>query len=71
MNDELTYIFHDQVDISCTGHVKWQQLCSYLLLEYTERRRASIPTAALLEDQPRIRHCSHNKVSLVHLDQMF
>ncbi|KAM7381893.1 hypothetical protein PAMA_012648 [Pampus argenteus] len=41
--------------------MKWQQLCSYLLLEYTERERASIPRAALLDSQPQIRHCSHNK----------
>lgn len=51
-----------QVDISCTGQVRWQQLCSYLLLEYTERERASIPTAALLDSQSQIRHCAHNKV---------
>lgn len=54
--------FHIKVDISCTGQVKWQQLCSYLHLEYTERERASIPRAALLDSQPQIRHCSHNKV---------
>ncbi|XP_074477193.1 cilia- and flagella-associated protein 337 isoform X2 [Sebastes fasciatus] len=53
--------FFSEVDISCTGQVKWQQLCSYLLLEYTERERASIPRAALLDSQPQIRHCSHNK----------
>ncbi|XP_070783771.1 cilia- and flagella-associated protein 337 [Enoplosus armatus] len=53
--------FFSEVDISCTGQVKWQQLCSYLLLEYTERERASIPIAALLDSQPQIRHCSHNK----------
>ncbi|XP_026034713.1 WD repeat-containing protein on Y chromosome [Astatotilapia calliptera] len=53
--------FFYEVDISCTGQIKWQQLCSYLLLEYTERQRASNPTAALLEAQPQIRHCSHNK----------
>ncbi|XP_030610137.1 WD repeat-containing protein 49-like [Archocentrus centrarchus] len=53
--------FFDEVDISCTGQVNWQQLCSYLLLEYTERQRASIPPAALLEAQPQLRHCAHNK----------
>ncbi|XP_032358041.1 WD repeat-containing protein 49 isoform X1 [Etheostoma spectabile] len=53
--------FFSEVDISCTGQVKWQQLCSYLLLEYTERERASIPRAAPLDSQPQIRHCSHNK----------
>ncbi|XP_026171024.1 WD repeat-containing protein on Y chromosome isoform X2 [Mastacembelus armatus] len=53
--------FFNEVDISCTGQVRWQQLCSYLLLEYTERERASIPTASLLDTQPQIRHCSHNK----------
>ncbi|XP_039991300.1 WD repeat-containing protein on Y chromosome isoform X2 [Xiphias gladius] len=53
--------FFSEVDISCTGQVRWQQLCSYLLLEYTERERASIPTPALLDSQPQIRHCSHNK----------
>ncbi|XP_040885366.1 WD repeat-containing protein 49 [Toxotes jaculatrix] len=53
--------FFSEVDISCTGEVRWQQLCSYLLLEYTERERASIPTAALLDSQPQFRHCSHNK----------
>ncbi|TKS90001.1 WD repeat-containing protein 49 [Collichthys lucidus] len=53
--------FFSEVDISCTGQVTWQQLCSYLLLEYTERERASIPTAALLDSQPLIRHCSINK----------
>ncbi|KAI3365604.1 hypothetical protein L3Q82_010679, partial [Scortum barcoo] len=53
--------FFSEVDISCSGQVTWQQLCSYLLLEYTERERASIPTAALLDSQPQIRHCSHNK----------
>ncbi|KAK9529892.1 hypothetical protein VZT92_011441 [Zoarces viviparus] len=54
--------FFGEVDISCTGQVKWQQLCSYLLLEYTERERASIPRAALLTvSQPQIKHCSHNK----------
>ncbi|KAM9336618.1 cilia- and flagella-associated protein 337 [Symphorus nematophorus] len=53
--------FFSEVDICCTGQVKWQQLCSYLLLEYTERERASIPRAALLDSQPQIRHCSHNK----------
>ncbi|KAG8009073.1 WD repeat-containing protein 49 [Nibea albiflora] len=53
--------FFSEVDISCTGQVTWQQLCSYLLLEYSERERASIPTAALLDSQPLIRHCSNNK----------
>ncbi|XP_019938498.2 cilia- and flagella-associated protein 337 isoform X1 [Paralichthys olivaceus] len=53
--------FFNEVDISCTGRVRWQQLCSYLLLEYTERERASIPTAALLDSQPQITHCTHNK----------
>ncbi|KAM7371002.1 hypothetical protein PAMP_010508 [Pampus punctatissimus] len=53
--------FFNEVDICCTGQMKWQQLCSYLLLEYTERERASIPRAALLDSQPQIRHCSHNK----------
>ncbi|KAK2884947.1 hypothetical protein Q8A73_021421 [Channa argus] len=53
--------FFNEVDISCTGQVKWRQLCSYLFLEYTERERASIPTAALLDSEPQIRHCSHNK----------
>ncbi|XP_044194675.1 WD repeat-containing protein on Y chromosome isoform X2 [Thunnus albacares] len=53
--------FFSEVDICCTGQMKWQQLCSYLLLEYTERERASIPRAALLDSQPQIRHCSHNK----------
>lgn len=55
-------LFHIQVDISCTGQVKWQQLCSYLLLEYSERERASIPRAALQDSQQQLRHCSHNKV---------
>lgn len=50
-----------QVDISCSGQVTWKQLCSYLLLEFTERERASVPTAALLQ-QPHVQHCSHNKV---------
>ncbi|XP_068439589.1 cilia- and flagella-associated protein 337 [Clinocottus analis] len=53
--------FFGEVDVSCSGQVKWQQLCSYLLLEYTERERASIPRAALLVSRPQIRHCSHNK----------
>ncbi|KAG7226387.1 hypothetical protein INR49_013798 [Caranx melampygus] len=53
--------FFSEVDITCTGQVRWQQLCSYLFLEYTERERASVPTAALLDSQPQIRHCSHNK----------
>ncbi|XP_071319391.1 cilia- and flagella-associated protein 337 isoform X2 [Trachinotus anak] len=53
--------FFSEVDITCTGQVRWQQLCSYLLLEYTERERASVPTAALLDSQPQIRHCPHNK----------
>ncbi|XP_069547371.1 cilia- and flagella-associated protein 337-like [Brachyistius frenatus] len=62
-NIEDTWVerFFSEVDISCTGQVKWQQLCSYLFLEYTERQRASIPTAALLDAQPQFRHCSHNK----------
>lgn len=59
----LTCVFsHNQVDIRCTGQVKWEQLCSYLLLEYTERERASVPKAALQDSQQLIRHCSHNKV---------
>ncbi|XP_049916588.1 WD repeat-containing protein on Y chromosome isoform X3 [Epinephelus moara] len=53
--------FFGEVDIRCTGEVNWQQLCSYLLLEYTERERASIPRAALLDSQPLMRHCSYNK----------
>ncbi|XP_036936322.1 WD repeat-containing protein 49 isoform X3 [Acanthopagrus latus] len=53
--------FFSEVDITCTGQVEWQQLCSYLLLEYTERERASIPRAALLDSQPQIRHCAYNK----------
>ncbi|XP_059180010.1 WD repeat-containing protein on Y chromosome [Centropristis striata] len=61
VEDEWVERFFSEVDISCTGQVKWQQLCSYLLLEYTERERASIPRAALLDTQPQIRHCSHNK----------
>ncbi|XP_029383255.1 WD repeat-containing protein on Y chromosome [Echeneis naucrates] len=60
---EYTWVerFFNEVDITCTGQVTWQQLCSYLVLEYTEREQASIPTAALLDSQPQIRHCSHNK----------
>lgn len=57
--------FHIQVDISGTGQVKWQQLCSYLLLEYTERELASIPRAALHGSQQQLRHCSHSKVGLI------
>lgn len=57
-----TLFYNIQVDISCTGQVKWQQMCSYLLLDYAERERASIPRAALLDSQQQIRHCSHNKV---------
>ncbi|KAM3591772.1 uncharacterized protein V6R79_007053 [Siganus canaliculatus] len=53
--------FFSEVDIGCSRQVTWQQLCSYLLLEYTERGRASIPRAALLESQPLLRHCPHNK----------
>ncbi|XP_024913730.1 WD repeat-containing protein 49 isoform X3 [Cynoglossus semilaevis] len=52
--------FFCEVDISCSGQVTWKQLCSYLLLEFTERERASVPTAALLQ-QPHVQHCSHNK----------
>lgn len=51
-----------QVDIDCAGRVTWQQLCSYLHLEYAERERASIPRAALLDAAPLIRHCPHNTV---------
>lgn len=61
-------LFHIQVDISCTGQVKWQQLCSYLLLEYSERERASIPRAALQDSQQQLRHCSHNKVRSIGLN---
>ncbi|CAG5909022.1 unnamed protein product, partial [Menidia menidia] len=50
-----------EVDISCTGEVNWRQLCSYLLLEYTETQRASVPIAALLDAQPQFKHCSHNR----------
>ncbi|XP_034563346.1 WD repeat-containing protein 49 [Notolabrus celidotus] len=53
--------FFSEVDTCCSGEVNWQQLCSYLLLEYTERERTSIPISALLDTQPLIRHCSHNK----------
>ncbi|XP_020503835.2 cilia- and flagella-associated protein 337 [Labrus bergylta] len=53
--------FFNEVDICCSGQVNWQQLCSYLLLEYTERERASIPRAALLDTQLQVRHCSQNK----------
>ncbi|XP_062299179.1 WD repeat-containing protein 49 [Scomber scombrus] len=56
--------FFSEVDICCTGQIKWQQLCSYLLLEYTERESASIPRAALLDSKLQIRHCSHNKVGI-------
>ncbi|KAF0025262.1 hypothetical protein F2P81_022143 [Scophthalmus maximus] len=61
IEDKWVERFFSEVDISCTGQVRWQQLCSYLLLEYTERERASIPTAALLDSQSQIRHCAHNK----------
>ncbi|XP_029311422.1 WD repeat-containing protein 49 isoform X2 [Cottoperca gobio] len=61
VEDTWVESFFSEVDVSCTGQVKWQQLCSYLLLEYTERERASIPRAALLDSQPQIRHCAHNK----------
>ncbi|KAJ0060181.1 hypothetical protein NL108_004028, partial [Boleophthalmus pectinirostris] len=49
------------VDICCTGQVSWQQLCSYLLLEYSDRCRASVPAAALQDAQPVYRHCAHNQ----------
>nr|XP_046232345.1 WD repeat-containing protein 49 isoform X2 [Scatophagus argus] len=61
INDMWVERFFNEVDISCTGQVKWQQVCSYLLLEYTERDRASVPRAALHDSQPQIRHCAHNK----------
>ncbi|KAM3859581.1 cilia- and flagella-associated protein 337-like [Diretmus argenteus] len=54
--------FFSEVDIDCVGRVSWQQLCSYLLLEYTERDRSSRPRAAVLDTEPQIRHCSHNKL---------
>ncbi|TWW81470.1 hypothetical protein D4764_01G0012850 [Takifugu flavidus] len=55
--------FFDEVDNSCTGQVRWQDVSSYLLLEYSERERASVPRAALQDSQQQtIRHCSHNKV---------
>ncbi|KAJ4940302.1 hypothetical protein JOQ06_026611 [Pogonophryne albipinna] len=61
VEDSWVERFFSEVDISCSGQVRWQQLCSYLLLEFTERERASIPRAALLDKQPLIRLCSHNK----------
>ncbi|KAM9425879.1 cilia- and flagella-associated protein 337-like [Pholidichthys leucotaenia] len=61
IEDSWVKRFFTEVDISCTGRVKWQQVCSYFLLEYSERQRASISMAALLDTQPQIRHCSHNK----------
>ncbi|KAM9837980.1 cilia- and flagella-associated protein 337 [Aulostomus maculatus] len=53
--------FFSEVDICCTGRMKWEQLCSYLLLEYTESEQASIPRAALLNSEMQVQHCYHNK----------
>ncbi|XP_058476457.1 WD repeat-containing protein on Y chromosome [Solea solea] len=61
VEDTWVQRFFWEVDISCTGQVRWKQLCSYLLLEYTEREHTSIPKAALRDLLPQIRHCSHNK----------
>ncbi|XP_030019123.1 WD repeat-containing protein 49 [Sphaeramia orbicularis] len=61
VEDSWAEQFFSEVDICCTGQVTWQQLCSYLLLEYSERERASIPIAALLDSPQTVRHCSHNK----------
>ncbi|XP_072311931.1 uncharacterized protein [Eucyclogobius newberryi] len=57
--------FFEEVDICCTGQVSMQQMYSYLLLEYSQRSRASVPAPALLrtaqDSQQTIRHCSSNK----------
>ncbi|XP_029934265.1 WD repeat-containing protein on Y chromosome-like [Myripristis murdjan] len=53
--------FFSEVDIDGVGHVDWQQLSFYLYLEYTERCHTSKPRAALMDAQPHIRLCSHNK----------
>ncbi|CAL1599108.1 unnamed protein product [Knipowitschia caucasica] len=52
--------FFDEVDICGSGRLSWQQLSSYLLLEYSHRHQASVP-AALHQTRPLIRHCSRNK----------
>ncbi|KAF3853398.1 hypothetical protein F7725_014086 [Dissostichus mawsoni] len=60
--------FFSEVDISCSGQVRWQQLCSYLLLEFREREslhpqsRSAGQTAAdqtLLPQQVRLVAVSH------------
>ena len=52
-----------QVDITCVGSVAWGDLCGYLLQQARERELSSIPRGALLDTEPLITHCSHNKVS--------
>ncbi|XP_067101289.1 cilia- and flagella-associated protein 337 [Osmerus mordax] len=53
--------FYKEVDITCVGSVAWGDLCGYLLQQARERDLSSIPRGALLDTEPLITHCSHNK----------
>ncbi|XP_046888665.1 WD repeat-containing protein 49 [Hypomesus transpacificus] len=53
--------FYKEVDITCVGSVAWGDLCGYLLQQARERELSSIPRGALLDTEPLITHCSHNK----------
>ncbi|CAB1313164.1 unnamed protein product [Coregonus sp. 'balchen'] len=51
----------NEIDVSRDGYVEWEELCSYLLQQCRERDRTSRPRSALLDTEPLIRRCSHNK----------
>ncbi|XP_045580316.1 WD repeat-containing protein on Y chromosome [Salmo salar] len=51
----------NEIDVSCDGYVEWEDLCSYLLQQCRERDHTSRPRGALLDTEPLIKHCSHNK----------
>ncbi|KAM4624514.1 cilia- and flagella-associated protein 337 [Polymixia lowei] len=53
--------FFREIDINGAGRVDWQQLSSFLLCHYAERDASSKPGDAVLDAEPQIRHCSHNK----------
>ncbi|KAJ7984792.1 hypothetical protein DPEC_G00358450 [Dallia pectoralis] len=51
----------NEIDISCNGHVEWEELSNYLLQQFRGREHSSRLRDALLDTEPLIRHCSFNK----------
>ena len=52
------------MDTSCDGYVDWNEFCTYMLLQYRENDYMRTQKQIPFQQEPRIRHIVHNRVSM-------